>query len=104
MKTCARAYGVTTMIARTVTDGRDGHSLFVAHADLLTAAVRAIHATLDGARWAVWRWYQVGRTRRQISNLPDHLLKDIGLSRTTLVGATMRRVHEEEAIRRGARW
>jgi uncharacterized protein YjiS (DUF1127 family) len=98
--TAIRILGVTTMSASTVTEGRAGHSLFVPHADLLTAAVRASHATLDGARWAIWRWYQVGRTRRQLSNLPDHLLKDIGLSRTTLVGATMRRVHEEEEARR----
>jgi uncharacterized protein YjiS (DUF1127 family) len=102
--TAIRVVGATTMIARTVTDSRYSHGLTLPPADLLAAALRAIRAMADGARWAVWRWYQVGRTRRQLSNLPDHLLKDIGLSRMTLVGATMRRVHEEEAIRRGARW
>jgi uncharacterized protein YjiS (DUF1127 family) len=104
MKTCALALGVTTMIARTATEGRDGHSLFVPHADLLAAAVRAIHATIDGARWAIWRWYQVRRTMRQLSHLPDHMLTDIGLSRSMLINASIRRVHEEEAVRRGARW
>jgi uncharacterized protein YjiS (DUF1127 family) len=102
--TAIRVLGVTTMSASTVIQSRDSHGLMLPHADLLAAALRAIRAMADGTRWAVWRWYQVGRTRRQLSNLPDHLLKDIGLSRTTLVGATMRRVHEEEAIRRGARW
>jgi uncharacterized protein YjiS (DUF1127 family) len=88
------------MIARTVTWSRDGHGLMVPHADLLTTAVRAIHATIDGARWAVWRWYRVHRTRRQVANLPDHLLRDIGLSRTTILTATMLRVREEEEVRR----
>ena len=91
---------MTTMIARTVTDGRDGHSLIVPHADLLTTAVRAIHATIDGARWAIWRWYQVRRTTRQLSHLADHMLKDIGLSRSMLINASMRRAREEEEIRR----
>jgi uncharacterized protein YjiS (DUF1127 family) len=91
---------MTTMIARTVTDGRGSHSLIVPHADLLTTAVRAIHATIDGARWAIWRWYQVRRTRRQLSLLPDHLLRDIGLSRTTILTATMVHVREEEEVRR----
>ena len=54
MKTCARAYGVTTMIARTVTESCDSPGLMLPHADLRTAAVRAIHATIDGARWAIW--------------------------------------------------
>jgi uncharacterized protein YjiS (DUF1127 family) len=52
------------------------------------------------ARWAIWRWYQVRRTRRQVSDLPDHLLRDIGLSRTTILTATMVRVREEEEARR----
>ena len=73
---------MTTMIARTVTDGRDGHSLIVPHADLLTTAVRALHAT------------------RQLSHLADHMLKDIGLSRSILINASMRRAREEEEIRR----
>ena len=88
------------MIARTGTDSRDSHSLMLPHADLLAAALRMIRAMADGARWAVWRWYQVRRTGRQVSGLPDHLLQDIGLSRTTILSATMRRVREEEGIRR----
>jgi uncharacterized protein YjiS (DUF1127 family) len=88
------------MIARTATESRDGHGLMVPHAELVTTAVRAIHATIDGARWAIWRWYQVRRTRQQVSLLPDHLLRDIGLSRTTILTATMVRVREEEEARR----
>jgi hypothetical protein len=42
------------------------------------------------------------QTTRQLSALPDYMLKDIGLSRTMLISATMHRVREEEAIRRGA--
>ena len=42
------------MIARTVTESRDSPGLMLPHADLRTAAVRAIHATIDGARWAIW--------------------------------------------------
>jgi uncharacterized protein YjiS (DUF1127 family) len=88
------------MIARTATESRYSHGLMVPHADLLTTAVRAIHATIDGGRWAIWRWYQVHRTRQQLSLLPDHLLRDIGLSRTTILTATMVRVREEEEARR----
>jgi uncharacterized protein YjiS (DUF1127 family) len=51
-------------------------------------------------RWAIWRWYQVRRTTRQLSHLPDHMLKDIGLSRSMLISASMRRAREEEEIRR----
>jgi uncharacterized protein YjiS (DUF1127 family) len=36
--------------------------------------------------------------------MPDYLLRDIGLTRTDLMRATVRRVHEEEAIRRGPHW
>ena len=42
------------MIARTVTESCDSPGLMLPHADLRTAAVRAIHATIDGARWAIW--------------------------------------------------
>jgi uncharacterized protein YjiS (DUF1127 family) len=91
---------VATMFAKTVTDSRYSHGLMLPHADLLTAAVRALHATIDGARWAIWRWYQVRRTTWQLSHLPDHMLKDIGLSRSMLISASMRRVREEEEIRR----
>jgi uncharacterized protein YjiS (DUF1127 family) len=88
------------MIARTATESRYSHGLMLPHADLLAAALRAIRATADGARWAIWRWYQVRRTTRQLSHLPDHMLKDIGLSRSMLISASMRRVREEEEVRR----
>jgi uncharacterized protein YjiS (DUF1127 family) len=70
------------------------------HAELLQAAIAAIQALAVRARWAVWRWYQVRRTSEQVAGLQDHLLADIGLSRTSLLSATMRRVREEEAFRR----
>jgi uncharacterized protein YjiS (DUF1127 family) len=92
--------GVTTMIARTVTNSRYIEGLMLPHADLLAAALRAINAMVDGARWAIWRWYQVRRTSQKVSGLSDHLLRDIGLSRMTMLTATMRRVREEEEIRR----
>ena len=72
-----------------------------------TTAPRLLHrgerprpAAIDGARWAIWRWYQVRRTTRQLSHLADHMLKDIGLSRSMLINASMRRAREEEEIRR----
>jgi uncharacterized protein YjiS (DUF1127 family) len=88
------------MIARTGSDSRYSNGLMLPHADLLAAVLRAIRAIADGARWALWRWYQVHQTTRRLSALPEHMLKDIGLSRSMLIGATMHRVHEEEAIRR----
>ena len=88
------------MIARTVTDPRYHQGFAQPHADLPKAALRAIHAMAERARWAAWRWYQVHQTRKQLFALPDHMLKDIGLSRPMLVSATVHRVREEEAIRR----
>ena len=61
-----------------------------------------IRALAERASWAPWRWYQVHQTKSQLSALPDHMLKDIGLSRSMLISATRHRVREEEAIRRGA--
>jgi uncharacterized protein YjiS (DUF1127 family) len=98
--TAIRVLGVTTMSASTVIQSRDSHGLMLPHADLLAAALRAIRAMADGTRWAVWRWYQVRRTRQQVANLPDHLLRDIGLSRTSILPATLVRVREEEEVRR----
>jgi uncharacterized protein YjiS (DUF1127 family) len=92
------------MFARTATVSPSSQGRMLPHGDLPAAALGTFHAMIDGARWAVWRWYQVRRTARQVSSLPDHLLKDIGLSRMTVLGATIRRVREEEAIRRGACW
>ena len=88
------------MIARTVTGPRYHQGFAQPHADLPKAAMRAIQAMADRARWTAWRWYQVHQTRKQLFALPDHLLKDIGLSRSTLISATVHRVREEEAIRR----
>ena len=92
------------MIARTATIRRFSHGVVLPHTDLLAAALGMLHAAIEGVRWGVWRRYQVWRTRRQVSNLSDHLLDDIGLSRPMLLGATIRRIREEEAIRRGGAW
>jgi uncharacterized protein YjiS (DUF1127 family) len=92
--------GVKTMIARTVADTRYHQGFAQPRTDLLRAAIRTIHAMAEHARWAAWRWYQAHQTRKQLFALPDHMLKDIGLSRPMLVSATVHRVREEEAIRR----
>jgi uncharacterized protein YjiS (DUF1127 family) len=68
----------------------------------LGEVLHAIHAMAECARWAVWRWRQMRQTRKQLFALPDHMLRDIGLTRSNLMSATMCRVREEEAIRRGA--
>jgi uncharacterized protein YjiS (DUF1127 family) len=91
------------MIARTATVRRSNHGIALPHIDL-AAALGLILTMIEVARWAIWRWYQVRRTSRRVSNLSDHLLEDIGLARTTLFTATVRRVREEEAIRRGGAW
>jgi uncharacterized protein YjiS (DUF1127 family) len=88
------------MSARTVTDSYR-HVLMLPHADLLAAALASIHALAESIRWAIWRWYEVRRTSKQLSALSDHMLNDIGLSRSDLIAATLRRVLEEEVIRRG---
>jgi uncharacterized protein YjiS (DUF1127 family) len=67
--------------------------------DLVPGIIRAL---AEGARWALWRWYQVHQTTSQLRALPDYMLKDIGLSRSMLISATVHRVREEEAIRRAA--
>ena len=88
------------MIAKTVSHSRYSHDLALPHAELLQAALRTVHAMADRARWAIWRWYQVRRTSRQVAGLQDHILQDIGLSRMSILSATMRRVREEEEFRR----
>jgi uncharacterized protein YjiS (DUF1127 family) len=90
------------MIAKTADGARHHHAFTPARTANLDAVLRAVDALFERIRWAAWRWYQVQQTRKQLSALPDHILKDIGLSRPTLISATMRRVREEEAIRRGA--
>ena len=88
------------MIAR-IADGyqQEPASATSAGLGVLLSTIRALS---DRARWALWRWYQVHQTRRQLLALPDHMLKDIGLSRSNLISATVRRVREEETIRRAA--
>jgi uncharacterized protein YjiS (DUF1127 family) len=87
------------MIAKT--DTRYHRGLALPHSDVLRVWLRALHAIADRVGWALWRWLQVQQTRKQLFALPDHMLKDIGLSRSNLISATLHRVREEEAIRRG---
>jgi uncharacterized protein YjiS (DUF1127 family) len=90
--------GVQTMTARTVTSTPCYRSPTLPHAE--PAALPALRAMADRVRWAIWRWYQVRRTSRQVAQLQDHILRDIGLSRMSIQSATLRRVHEEEEFRR----
>ena len=90
------------MIANTADGTRYRQDSAPARTASLVEVRRAIHTMAEPARWAVWRWRQVHQTRKQLFALPDHMLKDIGLSRSNLISATVRRVREEETIRRGA--
>jgi len=94
--------GVKAMIANTADGTRYRQAWAPARTASLVAVRGAIHTGAERARWAVWRWRQVHQTTKQLSALPDHMLRDIGLSRSTLISATTRRVREEEAIRRAA--
>jgi uncharacterized protein YjiS (DUF1127 family) len=89
------------MIAHTADDIRCRQESAPARTASLGEVRSTIHAMAEGARWALWRWRQVHQTRKQLFALPDHMLKDIGLSRSNLISATLHRVREEEAIRRG---
>ncbi|MGH6885335.1 MAG: DUF1127 domain-containing protein, partial [Geminicoccales bacterium] len=86
------------MTARTVTSTHYHRSPTLPHAEP-AAALLALRAMADRIRWAIWRWYQVRRTSRQVAQLQDHILHDIGLSRMSIQSATLRRVHEEEEFR-----
>ena len=90
------------MMARTA-DGFRPESVSAARAGP-GVMLSGILALAQRAGWGLWRWYQVHQTTRQLSALPDHMLNDIGLSRSMLVSATINRVREEEASRRGAWW
>ena len=92
------------MSAKTVTSTRlhDGPAL--PQAELAAAALHAIRATADRARWAIWRWYQIRQTSHRLAGLQDHILRDIGLSRSNIESATVRRVREEQELRRLATW
>jgi uncharacterized protein YjiS (DUF1127 family) len=92
------------MFAKTATVGRSNPGLMLPHAGLRAATLGAVQAMVERSRWAIWRWYQIRRTSRQVSRLSDHLLGDIGLARVDLARATVRRVREEEALRRGGAW
>ncbi|MEM7023280.1 MAG: DUF1127 domain-containing protein [Pseudomonadota bacterium] len=61
---------------------------------------RAVSKLASDAFWAVWRWYQVHHSTKVLSGLEDRILKDIGVPRSIIEGATVRRVAEEEMIRR----
>jgi uncharacterized protein YjiS (DUF1127 family) len=89
------------MTAKTVTSHQQGPAL--AQAELAAAVSRALRGA-DRVRWAIWRWYQVHTTTHRLAGLQDHILRDIGLSRESIESATMRRVREEEELRRFGPW
>ena len=88
------------MIAHTADDIRCRQESAPARTASLGEVRSTIHAMAEGARWALWRW-RGASDQKQLFALPDHMLKDIGLSRSNLISATLHRVREEEAIRRG---
>jgi uncharacterized protein YjiS (DUF1127 family) len=88
------------MTAKTVTSTRYQQTPALSPAELVAAGLRAICGSADRARWAIWRWYQIRRTSHRLAGLQDHILRDIGLSRTSIQSATMLRVREEEEFRR----
>jgi uncharacterized protein YjiS (DUF1127 family) len=66
----------------------------------LERAVRPMLERLAGAvgrvASAVWRWHVINRDIRKLSQLDDHLLRDIGLHRSAIVTSVHRRVAEIE--------
>jgi uncharacterized protein YjiS (DUF1127 family) len=80
------------MFAKTADRARDDRGSTPAATASMDAALRAIYAMFERARWAVWRWHQAQQTEQQLSGLLDHMLKDMGRSRSGLIAATMRRV------------
>jgi uncharacterized protein YjiS (DUF1127 family) len=89
------------MTAKNVTSTR--YQQAPAQAEFAAAVSRALRGA-DRVRWAIWRWYQVHTTTRRLAGLQDHILRDIGLSRASIETATLRRVREEEALRRFGSW
>jgi uncharacterized protein YjiS (DUF1127 family) len=89
------------MTAKTVTSHQQSPAL--SQAELAAVLSRALRGA-DRVRWAIWRWYQVHTTTQRLAGLQDHILRDIGLSRASIETATMRRVREEEELRRFGPW
>jgi len=66
------------MFAKTADRARDDRGSTPAATASMDAALRAIYAMFERARWAVWRWHQAQQTEQQLSGLLDHMLKDMG--------------------------
>lgn len=81
-----------------------GRRLVAALADTFTLVARAARAVAENLGWSLWRRYQVRQTMRLLAQVPDHMLRDIGRTRMDLMGATVRRVLDEEATRRSPHW
>ncbi len=94
------------MIARTANPGlqQPRRRLVQVLADALSLVFRGATAVADDVGWSAWRWYQVRHSVKVLSGLDDHMLKDIGVTRASIVGASACRAAEEETIRRHAPW
>jgi uncharacterized protein YjiS (DUF1127 family) len=94
------------MIARTANLGQQAPRRRAAQVlvDALTLVFRGATAIADDVGWSAWRWYRVRDSVKVLSGLDDHMLRDIGVTRASIVRASARRVAEEEMIRRYARW
>jgi uncharacterized protein YjiS (DUF1127 family) len=64
----------------------------------ILAGARALGALAQGAVAAARRWHERRQTIRALLDLDDHRLKDIGLSRSTILAAVR---DQKEAMRRG---
>jgi uncharacterized protein YjiS (DUF1127 family) len=54
----------------------------------LTVTRPALIRTPRHLWFAVLRWHHARRTRSELSNLPDYMLRDIGIRRDTIEGVT----------------
>jgi uncharacterized protein YjiS (DUF1127 family) len=92
------------MIAHTTIAHVPGRRIIEALADTLILVGRRAREVAGQIGRSLRHHHQVNRNTRLLRDMPDYLLRDIGLTRTDLMRATVRRVHEEEAIRRGPHW
>jgi uncharacterized protein YjiS (DUF1127 family) len=94
------------MIARTANLGlqRPRRRAAQVVVDALILVLRGAATLADDVGWSAWRWYQVRDSVKVLSGLDDHMLRDIGVTRASIVRASAGRVAEEETIRRYAHW
>jgi len=61
--------------------GQKGYVLVQAHSSFIERALRSVKAHIA-------RWYELHRQRRQLAQLSDEALKDLGLSRADVYRET----------------